>query len=538
MTTKEAIQVFLPVPMCDSQDTFLELLEREHERDFACLHSFFIRAFKVSKAEQDSSIIRQDDSIENGEKRDIASEKSEIELSGSLTIVSIDKAVEYDNTDFTERTKVSIDKTVEYDIKDFAEEMAKQLFEYLKETIITDNNLTEIRMKLWNYYRQGIVLLPKSSTVRSEVQRKINNEYFQSVAPDTFWWYAMKFWKEHIDDDENNDSVCSEDYKTMVRESANLIWAIKHLLRVEIPEDGIEALYYTSLSSLDHVFPSEENGLGLERIGSEPNRFYPSIMSVSAMNDPEEGHILQEYLDEENMHSHRYWWNLASADEEEKQRYYSIEPYIFCKSLTNEERLDDLSMWEIYGDRSEGVCCHILVHDSPDKKARCLYNIAYINRENKQVVQIGGEHKKDKEEQFKFELLDTLLQLLKEIIKREKHREENAAEWRKNILEIAYLFKYESYSHENEMRYLCSLVGDDVETLVGKVKPVGGNSGGKTLPILSIKSQVSFEYKEVILGPKVKNTDNAAAYLIHRFRVAIRNDDLMPTITKSAIHYR
>lgn len=107
-----------------------------------------------------------------------------------------------------------------------------------------------------------------------------------------------------------------------------------------------------------------------------------------------------------------------------------------------------------------------------------------------------------------------------------------------NILEIAYLFKYESYSHENEMRYLCSLVGDDVETLVGKVKPVGGNSGGKTLPILSIKSQVSFEYKEVILGPKVKNTDNAAAYLIHRFRVAIRNDDLMPTITKSAIHYR
>jgi len=88
------------------------------------------------------------------------------------------------------------------------------------------------------------------------------------------------------------------------------------------------------------------------------------------------------------------------------------------------------------------------------------------------------------------------------------------------------------------MRYLYSLVGVDVGTLAGKVKTVGGNSEGKFLEILSIKSEVSFEFKEVILGPKVKNTDKAAAYLIHSFRVAIRNDDLMPTISKSAIHYR
>ena len=518
MTKEDAKQVFLPpVSLYDNQDAFLEALERESENDYACLHSYFTRAFKVD--EQDPSVNRQDDTIENGDIRDIASEKKDIELSSLLT-------------------KAPINKNVEYNKFNYSEDTAKKLFQFLKETIITDNDPTQTSIKLWNYYRQGIGLLPEMSPVRLEVQRKINSDYFQTVEPDSIWWYAMKFWQEHNDDDEKKGSVDSEDYKTVVRDSTILIREIKHLLRVEIPKDGLEALYYTSISSLNQIFPFKKDDSSLERIESEPNRFYPSIMSVSTMNDPEEGHILQEYLDEENIHSHRYWWNLVPTDNEEKQRYYCIEPYIFCKSLTNEERLDDLSMWEIYGDRSKGVCCSILVHDSPDEKARCLYNIAYMNRDNKQVVQIGGERKNDKEEQFKFELLDILLQLLKEKIKEEQHRKENAVEWRKNILEIAYLFKDESYSHENEMRYLYSLVGVDVGTLAGKVKTVGGNSEGKFLEILSIKSEVSFEFKEVILGPKVKNTDKAAAYLIHSFRVAIRNDDLMPTISKSAIHYR
>lgn len=418
MTKEDAIQVFLPVSLYDNQDAFLEALERESENDYACLHSYFTRAFKVD--EQDPSVNRQDDTIENGDLRDVASEK-DIELSSLLTKAPINNAVDYDNKEDAERTKVSINKDVEYNKINYSKDTAKKLFQFLKETIITDNDLTQTSIKLWNYYRQGIDLLPKMSPVRLEVQRKINNDYFQTVEPDTIWWYAMKFWQEHNDDDEKKGSVDSEDFKTVVRESTRLIRAIKHLLRVEIPKDGLEALYYTSLSSLNHIFPSEKDDLSLGRIESKPNRFYPSIMSVSAMNDPEEGHILQEYLDEENMHSHRYWWNLVPTDNEEKQRYYCIEPYIFCKSLTNEERLDDLSMWEIYGDRSEGVCCSILVHDSSVEKARCLYNIAYMNRDNKQVVQIGGEHRKDKNEQFKFELLDILLQLLKEMIKGEKH---------------------------------------------------------------------------------------------------------------------
>ena len=98
-------------------------------------------------------------------------------------------------------------------------------------------------------------------------------------------------------------------------------------------------------------------------------------------------------------------------------------------------------------------------------------------------------------------------------------------------MEITYLFKDASYSHESEIRYLDSFPDHE------DIKPVGGSIEKKQLPLLSVKSNVGFEYKEVILGPKVKHPDIAFAYLQYMFLKHKRTGDA-PVITKSAIQYR
>lgn len=59
------------------------------------------------------------------------------------------------------------------------------------------------------------------------------------------------------------------------------------------------------------------------------------------------------------------------------------------------------------------------------------------------------------------------------------------------------MFKYDSYSHENEIRFLYSLIGDEIGAIKGEVKTVGGSKEEKTLPILSVSAKVAFEYLDI-----------------------------------------
>ncbi len=430
-------------------------------------------------------------------------------------IISINMGIIENKTtviDYKAASDYNTEKTEEMDHN--AGRIANDLFCFLSSTIVDKEPPSKETIELWNLFRGGMNLL-SGNPIKMDTETRIKQEYIgQKRDANSIWWYAVTLWLSNLEDD-----------------LSIILMAIKLILRVDIPKEGTTALYYTSLSTLNYIFSKKLDETLPE---CNNNRFNPSIMSVSTMNDPEEGHILQEYLDEKNRHSHRYWWNHVPSNKGDKLRYYCIEPYVFCKSFTDIARLDDLSMWEVYGDRAEGACCIIKVHKRDD--AECLYNIAYFNRGNMKVVQLGGERKK-KGNKYKFELLDSLLLIMKEMVECERGKEETAVNWRNRIMEIAYLFKYESYSHENEMRYLYSLIGQDAEKIREEVRPIGGSLSNKTLPILSVEAKVSFEYKEVILGPKVKNPDNAAAYLIHQFRMATNNTS-QTRITKSAIHYR
>lgn len=360
------------------------------------------------------------------------------------------------------------------------------------------------------------------------------------------WWYGERVfsqlkrsytsekWDSAEITDQHKDPIMRSD--TIVEKIRGITNVIKDILR---RDKGIESVvYYTSLHTLSYLFEKDDEGSYTLSEGG----FQPQIMSVSTMNDPEEGHILQGFLSDDTGREHKYWWNsISELDAGMQPRYFCTEPYVFCKSFTNMERFDDLSMWEIYGDRAEGCCCKVEIDTRSEKKTAndeyCLYNIAYIElNDSPGVVQIGSE--KDSSCK-KIELLNICLAMLKGYIKQIGEAEspisvEVSKECRKEIMSITYLFKANSYSHENEIRYLDTHhlnahPDSDIIKLLGELKDK------KSIPFLSVKSNITFQYKEVILGPKIKNPDIAAAYLKYRFETSSNNS---PHITKSVIRYR
>ena len=431
----------------------------------------------------------------------------------------------------------------------------QQLNELLLENTFDRNSLDR-----WLFFHRKLTDLissthPLASGVLKLVMPHIKLIIDSADRADSIWIYAEKaFYQlfEKIRLSEFGEQNTLSFPHTTGDKFSSIIVVIKEILQIK--NTAVKTVYYTSLNTLKHLF--DENPLGQLESQVDENgnsSYYPQIMSVSTMNDPEEGHFLQSILSDDIGHLHRYWWDSYDSKKAlVQQRYYSIEPFVFCKSFSDLMLKDDLSMWEIYGDRAEGCCCEVEIKCGVKHS---LYNVAYLAARSPgakyEIVQIGSEPKplnKKASLPGKFELLSISLDLLKEylvMIKEEidtistdveKHSScvdstETIEETRRGIMEITYLFKDASYSHESEIRYLDSFPESD------QIKPVGGSSKDKRLPLLSVKSKVGFDYKEVILGPKVKAPDIAAAYFIHMFNKN-KKTGVAPVITKSAIQYR
>lgn len=386
----------------------------------------------------------------------------------------------------------------------------------------------------WLYFHRMLLLSIKSGSVEAKfimdwIQNWIRDK--TTSIPHSVWWFAERVVYDYLSNNNFNNNFNGK--PEVLRIFLGTVELIKYILRVE--DKIVDVIYYTSLKTLSFIFPKEKK---------DGNVFFPKILSASIMNDPEEGQVLQRYLSDDNGRLRRkYWWNGADQEKSES-RYCFSEPFVFCKSFTNLERRDDLSMWEIYGDRAEGCCCRVEITNSKDNSY--LYNIAYLDKGGDQVsddqyhvVQIGGE--KDTSS-LVIGLLDYCLGKIKRCIQQEQRSLEYMYEYRTGIMEIAYLFKDSSYSHENEIRYLHALNETSQESLQKNVKDnglelIGGSDDTGGLPLLSIPSKIPFRYKEVILGPKVKKADVAAAYFEFQFKIHAPVGSV-PRIIRSDIHYR
>ena len=186
------------------------------------------------------------------------------------------------------------------------------------------------------------------------------------------------------------------------------------------------------------------------------------MMSVTAMNDKKEiGHLFSEISKNESEHLNN-----------KTKIHYAQHRYI--TSFTN--KIDDLTMWRLYGADGNGVC---LIFSEP---CECRYYlpVEYLGIKSKGLpkkVNCIYEELSKQGYKFTFKSLETIWQ---------------------------YYLKPEGFRTEQEFRYL----------LIDKAKPDGYTiasngviSGYKDLPLSSEEIHYPADLIGIILGPNMKNAE-------------------------------
>ena len=270
--------------------------------------------------------------------------------------------------------------------------------------------------------------------------------------------------------------------------------------------------YYTSIENFEKMLPRNNQDKK-----NSCSRFM--IMNMEYMNDPNEGKTLINQLADNNIEK------LISKD-----RALDNE-YIFMKCFTT--RIDDLPMWEMYGNRSEGCC--IIADLSADSPFFSIYNeniyrICYINPKNTNTKNFV--YQKDNEDlspESRSEI-DRNIRLIRSLIRTHQKESDFISMIYEALGITRYLFKDSVYSHENEIRILRCENADSDKIITLDTNP----------PKLCIKSENPLYITKVILGPKLKNAPDYVPYLQHQLDNLCETEHITPeaNICYSSIDFR
>lgn len=183
------------------------------------------------------------------------------------------------------------------------------------------------------------------------------------------------------------------------------------------------------------------------------------MMSVTAMNDKKEiGHLFCEI-------------NKNESDYLENKTKINFAQHRYITSFTN--KIDDLTMWRLYGDNGNGVC---LIFSEP-YECRYYLPVEYSN--------------------VKFGLLKKINAIYEGLL---KHGYKFAFKSLKTVWQ--YFIKPEGFITEQELRYLrIDKTNPDGYTIASN----GVLSGYKDLPLFSDKDRFPAALQGIILGPNMKN---------------------------------
>ena len=264
--------------------------------------------------------------------------------------------------------------------------------------------------------------------------------------------------------------------------------------------------YYTSLQTLQYLLPGpDREDAGVGKL---------SVMHVAYMNDPTEGKMLKRYLIP----------GTKDFDDTDSGRKNAAYPYVFMKCFT--PLIDDLPMWEMYGDHAEG-CCIILkngefLKDGGRTVQVPLYHICYL-RKQKNTISITAEDNPQISDVAELEQqMEDIRNILRDDIKNR--------DWYIRIIEdIVYLFKDADYHHEREMRIVYQYHKYDKE-----MRHTPGE-----YPKLFIRPDFYPNIKEIILGPKFEDRADKMPYIQEQIqKLCEKNGMPEPLITLSSIEYR
>lgn len=265
-----------------------------------------------------------------------------------------------------------------------------------------------------------------------------------------------------------------------------------------------ELAYYTSIETFRFLLP--------EHAGEECGKL--SVMHMAYMNDPNEGKTLQRFV------------SRKDAEDGERARRSVRYPYVFMKCFTS--LIDDLPMWEMYGNHAKG-CCVILdkdcLEDNEQRGKIPLYRVCYLKKSRG-----GYRATKEANPQIKdWRSLSVYLKLLRQSYDRLRGNPAALQIYFQILDAITFLFKDADYQHEQELRILYSY---------GEASDEFRHTPGE-FPKLYLLPDFYIWMKELILGPKVENIAEKMPYLQEQIeKMCDEIGVLAPEITVSEIQYR
>ena len=248
------------------------------------------------------------------------------------------------------------------------------------------------------------------------------------------------------------------------------------------------------------------------------------------MNDPTEGHILFEYLDDKEIEE------AYRSGEKRTETSVYLGSFLPAEekdgSITHE---DELIMWRTYGKDENGKeaagSSVVLSSDFFNTKTEVkeivsqkeisreeLLNVVYIKNKKE-----GKEITDDPKGEIKT-AMESLKKLLKGLLKlRKKYENDKKGDFYKDIENIifkqlstiSYLFKSADYQFEKEVRVITYMPRDSNLIKYREVKEA--NAPSKRFYIESVNDILPF-IKKIFLGPKVENYQQWSLYFDYEVR--------------------
>ena len=308
--------------------------------------------------------------------------------------------------------------------------------------------------------------------------------------------------------------------------------AIENVIKIlKVGSDELENLaigHYTRLDTIKILIKKKNNA------NNEDKGVHLRLTNGRQMNDPLEGKILLDYILDNN-----------NLDKDLTLKKWDP-TYWYISSATTET--DSLPMWKQYGENAEGG---MLIYDSGylksiiEKEDVDIYRVCYIDVVENKIKKIFSKSLEDDEIKElgdninhlknKIKELKENIESLKEKIKNEERNIENLKDtlmketeklelYISMLSDIAFLFKKDDYSYENEYRIVVNRAYNE-EEIEEQVNP-----NYNFLFLYTYLKDTELKYSKLILGPKAIDIDYIAPY--------INYCDKKIKIERSSISYR
>ena len=357
---------------------------------------------------------------------------------------------------------------------------------------------------------------------KKELVRKVLNDasdYIDSVKMDTMDGYVsympiIKLYKKYKD---NKDNIVD-----IIISLIKLLWetnSIKEQLQFKSKEETIG--FYTSIASLSHILKDEKN----------ETKYRMSMFDARHMNDPNEGKVIERYLDE--------GLPVGCVNLEDFTIYGTS--CTFLKSFTT--KVDSLPMWVQYAENGTGcfVKVNTVMFEKATKELRRKKNFYFRNlpfEEDYQLYSVAyydGDKFQTNDGSDITENLKRLKLQYQQI--RFEWIENNSDKLEKNdflgtvnhvLSTIKYLIKRKEYDNEDEVRIMLYRNGkeSDIEQ---------ADMGEGKIPRLYVHLNVTTEITEVMLGPRVKNGNDLCPFLYSQLGKI--NKENKAFVSRSSIDY-